>query len=362
MPKKVLWRLLIWLVLMGYMALDFLVLKGPLHQKLKTKEATVLPDAERGIAARVFHKPVYLSQIDYAVDKMLWTKGRKIESVSESELTYLRQVAIRDIADQYILRTKLVGQEDDYPISDEEISAAVQRFSARFASKDELVNALKANGIKGDKELRYRLAAKLQQDLYIKKFTQPDPKALAEEAQKAYQEYQDQFSIPERLKVRHIFCAKLENTRQEALIKLRIAMVFLNLSYQSEYTFTELAEVLSEDERTKRNSGDLGWIKKNRIAPDFTEAVFAAEVGKPKIIETKLGWHLVLVTAKELPKPRSYDEMKAEIMLGLENYQRKNNIEKFRISLRKQQADKIKIDWDMLKKPWTGVKVLEKIK
>ncbi len=355
MPKKVLWRLLIWLVLMGYIALDFLVLKGPLHQKLKTKEATVLPDAERGIAARVFHKPVYLSQIDYAVDKMLYVKGRKRESVSDSERIYLRQVAIRDIADQYILRTKLGLQEDKYPVNEDEIAAAVKRFSDRFANKEELVKSLKANGIKGDKELRYRLAAKIQQDRYIEKFTAVDSEEIALEARKAYNEYKEQFAIPERVNVSHIFCAKLENTQEEAMLKLRVAKAFVHLSYQNKESFSELARIVSEDERTKYDGGDLGWIRKNRVAADFTQAVFAAELDKPEIIETKLGWHLILVTAKELAKPRDFEEMEPEIMLALESYQRKNNIEKFRITLRKQQADKIKIDWEMLKRPWIEV-------
>ncbi len=355
MHKKVLWRLLIWLVLMGYIALDFLVLKGPLHQKLKTKEVEILPDTERGIAARVFHKPIYLSQIDFAVDKMLWAKGRDRKNIGESERTYLRQVAIRDLADQYILRTKLRDQQEKYPVSEEEITAAVKRFSDRFDGKDDLINALKANGIKGDKELRYRLAAKLQQDQYIEKFTQVDSKLLEDEAKKAHADYRQQFSVPARVNVRHIFCAKLENTEQQALLKLHFAKALLHLSYQSKDTFSELARVLSEDERTKRDSGKLGWIRKNRIAPDFTAKVFAAEVGIPEIIETKLGWHLIHVVAKEQPKPRSYEEVKSELMLSLENYQRKNNVEKFRITLRKQQADKIKIDWQMLKKPWTEV-------
>jgi len=71
MHKKVLWRLLIWLVLVGYIALDFLVFKGPLHRSL-TSGNEPEPDVARGIAARVFHKPIYLSQLDYAVDKLLW--------------------------------------------------------------------------------------------------------------------------------------------------------------------------------------------------------------------------------------------------------------------------------------------------
>lgn len=339
---------------MGYIALDFLVLKGPLHQKLKTKESDVLLDSERDIAARVFHKPIYLSQIDYAVDQMLWSKGRSREGVGGAERTYLRQVAIRDLADQYILRTKLRDQQDKYPVSEEDISAAVKRFSDRFAGKDDLIDALKAKGIQGDKELRYRLAAKLQQDAYIEKFTKVDAELIADEAKKAYAEYKAQFSIPERVRVRHIFCARLENSEEEAMLKLSVAKTLFGISYQSVVTFSELARVLSEDERTKGDGGDLGWIRKGRIAPDFTKAVFAAEVGEVQIVETKLGWHLILVTEKEKPMARSYDEMKGELMLALETHQRKNNIEKFRITLRKQQADKIKIDWEMLNRPWTS--------
>ena len=159
--------------------------------------------------------------------------------------------------------------------------------------------------------------------------------------------------------MQHIFCAKLENSEQQATAKLNAVLAALHISYDKSALLGDLSAIVSEDERTKRDAGDLGWIRNNRIAPDFTEQVFSSEVDEPKIIESKIGWHLILVNDKRQPKLRSFEDMKSEIMISLENQERRNNVEKFRITLRKQLADRIKINWNMLKQPWTQPTALE---
>ena len=58
-------------------------------------------------------------------------------------------------------------------------------------------------------------------------------------------------------------------------------------------TMCAIAAELSEDQRSKNNGGDLGWFSRERLATDFTAAVFALPDKTPSLLRTKLGWHLV---------------------------------------------------------------------
>ena len=57
--------------------------------------------------------------------------------------------------------------------------------------------------------------------------------------------------------------------------------------------------MISEDERSKQVGGELGWMREDRLPDDFAVPVFSMSVASPELIETKLGWHIVEVTASE---------------------------------------------------------------
>lgn len=355
--KKFIWRLGLWSLLMLYILLDLLIFKGPVEQmatKLRNQQPRFEDDSKRGIAARVFNRPIYLSQIDFAVDQKLWSTGRTRAEIKDKQRLFLRAEALRDIADQYILREKVRLNSDEHPVSEDEIDAAVLRFSARFMIKEEMIEALKAYGFNGEKELRYRLAAKLQQEKYILTKIQPGITVSDAEAKKWYDDFKEKTIIPERVNVQHIFISRLPAPGQTAEQKAAYAHTTLrNASQQLDsHPFHELAKI-SEDERTKNNSGHLGWIHRGRIAKDFTDACFSAPINTPQIIETKLGWHLINVLDKQAAKARSYHEVKPEIITAIETIRRKEQIETYRINLRRQHGSYIKTDWETVAGPWT---------
>ncbi len=347
---------------MLYLLIDLVLWKGPIHQKLRGDNLE--QSKYENIAARVFAKPILLSQVDYAVDQKLWSKGMKRADLSDQQRLFYRQVALRDLVDQYIFREKVAYNTADYPVSDDEINAAVLRFSKRFNGKEDMVNALKEYGFKGEKELRFRLAAKLQQDKYLSERIKVGIAVSDEEVKDFYEKYGDQGMIPESARVRHIFISNVpapgqtaDEKAEYAEAKLSSVMNMFDFPGKLDQLFSDLAEISSEDEHTKMTRGDLGWITKERLAgvdKEFTDQVFAAEVNKLIKIKTKLGWSIIWVTDKRAARKRSFEEMKEEIIIGLETIRRKEKIEEYRISLRKQHADKIRVSWEMLEQPWTG--------
>ena len=352
MSSKFLWRLGIWGAFMLYLALDLMVFKGPADKMARKAQGLPAKDAKTdpqlGIAARVFHRPIYLSQIDYAVDQELWAKGRKRESVSPEELRFLRNAALTDLIDQYILREKVKANRKDFPVSAREVNDAYARFIKRFKNQAELEQALKHHGFEGAKELRQRLLAQIQQQKYITSKIEDSIAVTDEAAKEWHDEHKDELTIPEQIKVQHIFLAKLENKEADALLKLR------EIKHQltNGTPFSQLV-THSEDENTKRHSGNLGWIRRGRIAKDFTDAAFATPLNTPTIITTSIGWHLINVTHKKAAQPRSFEHAKNEIIIALENINRAAAVQTYRINLRKQHYRRIQIHHEVLKRDWT---------
>ncbi len=361
--KKFLWRLAIWSLLMLYLALDVLLFKGPVDKiakKLGNRNSTIESDTERQITSRVFNRPIYLSQVDLAVDQKLWATGKNRDGIKDQQRFYLRAVALRDIQDQYILREKVRLNSKDYPVSDEEIDAAVLRFAGRFKSKEEMTEALKEYGFQGEKELRYRLAAQLQQEKYLLAKIKPGISVTEEDAQKWYKDFKEKTLTPERVKVQHLFISRLpapEQTAEEkeayATAKLKASLSAIEEGGDIGSVFKSKAAEFSEDERTKKDGGHLGWIRSGRVAKDFSDACFAAELNSPKMISTKLGWHLINVLEKQAVRERSYEEMKPEIILAIETVRRHEQIEIYRKNFRKKHGSYIRTNWKILSEPWT---------
>lgn len=341
-------RMALWTVLVGYMVCDFFVFKGPLQSELRavlSPEDRVARDFSRGICARVWNHPIYLSQVDRRVQEKLWRSGRSVEKISGQEKKLLRWAALDELITEAVLKIKVRAHRSDFPVSDTEIDAEVTRFENRFRSAEELDKALSAQGITSRKELRYRLAARLQQEKYISTKIADAIAVTEEETKTWYDEHKEELITPERRRVRHVFLATLDHPSDEAKAALAGHLERLQ---KGETDFIRLAAEVSEDLSNKHKGGDLGWMKKERLPGDFAAAVFSMKENEPVLIRTKLGWHVVEVTGVKDPELLPYEEMKDDIRTALINGKRDGAVTQYRHQLRVWDKDKIEIYRAML--------------
>ncbi len=341
-------RMALWTVLVGYMACDFFLFKGPLQRELRaafSPEDRVVRDISRGICARVWNGPIYLSQVDRRVQEKLWRSGRAVEKISDEEKKILRWAALDELITEAVLRIKVRANRDDVPVSDTEIDAEVRRFENRFSSSDKLDKALSAQGIKSRKELRYRLAARLQQEQYVQARIADAIAVTEQEAKEWYDDHHEELIIPERRRVRHVFLPTLDHPSDEAEAALAGHLERLR---NNQTDFIKLAAEVSEDTFTKHRGGDLGWMKKERLPEDFSSAAFSIVQATPALIRTKLGWHIIEVTGVQAPELPSYEVMKDEIITALTDAKRESAVKQYRHQLRLLNKDKIEIYSEML--------------
>ena len=82
--------------------------------------------------------------------------------------------------------------------------------------------------------------------------------------------------------------------------------------------FAELAKEFSKDPGTKDNGGLLGFFSRGQMVPQFEEAAFSAalnEVSEP--VQSRFGWHLILVEEKRQKPLPNFDEVKERILNGM---------------------------------------------
>lgn len=348
-------RLGIWCVLMLYLFLDLILFEGPLKQQVYrlqgSRSEKLGNDIERGIVARVFAKPILLTQVDYAVDEHLWRSGRTRMDVSAKQRKEIREVVLRELCDHSLLREKVALNQKEFPVSDEEINAAMRRFASRFKNIEVLAQSMTAFGFQGEKELRFRIAARLQQNKYIEAHIARGIAVTGEEARAWYAAHPEELTTPARVKARQIYLTAAGHTDEQATKVLNAALEKLQ---NKATTFDFLASELSEDERSKKIGGQLGWMTKQRLPEDFSTALFELPLNTPSIIQTKLGHHLVEVTEKSPAVLSSFEKLKPEIVAALETSRRKSAVLEYRRNLRLQHPDKIVIHEQLLSSPWTN--------
>lgn len=332
-----------------YLAGDLLIFGGPVSRRVEAarpdSEAAIAHAKGRGVVARVFGHPIYLSQVERAARERLWLEGRDIADLEPERRREVRTAALNDLVDHQLLRVKIRHNSGDVPVTEEEIDAAVERLASRFATREEMRRMLEAEKIDSEKELRMRLGGRLQQEKFLETRIAEDVEVTGEEVRSWYEANAGSLELPLRVRARHVFLATLDREPDEAEKRLREALERLEAG---EADFESLAAELSEDPRTSGHGGDLGWVTEARLPADFGKPLFAMEAGEPRLLRTKIGWHLVEVVERREAEAREFGEVRAEITAALESARRRDMVREFRKELRAMEADSVQIFPDMI--------------
>jgi peptidyl-prolyl cis-trans isomerase C len=140
------------------------------------------------------------------------------------------------------------------------------------------------------------------------------PGATEAECLRFYEQNQSKFSTSPLLEVRHILLAAAPDDIDERIKLKDIAADLLTAIKASPSTFTELAQKHSACP-SKETQGSLGQISKGQTVPEFERQVFAADEGLIDYpIETRYGFHIVMVDRKIKGQVLPYDYVKDKVV------------------------------------------------
>jgi hypothetical protein len=174
-------------------------------------------------------------------------------------------------------------------------------------------------------ETEASLKQSIQDDLRVQSWLEKQLQELVPPINEAqalvwFTEHAEQLRQPTEFHVAHIFLSRHEPTRPNRSAEIQALHEQLT---SGKATFTELAARHSEDSRSKDRGGDLGWLSATRMPADLIQAVNALKVGETSLpIETKLGWHLLRVSARQASRLPHFAEVREEIIAMLGQQQR----------------------------------------
>lgn len=129
----------------------------------------------------------------------------------------------------------------------------------------------------------------------------------------AYAANMDRYRSGERVMGRHILLMTQNKSAEDAK-KLEIKIGELLKQIKGGADFAEIAKKNSEDPGSAPKGGDLGWISKGQMVPNFEATAFSLKKGEiSNVIKTEYGFHIVQVTDREDARVKPFEEVKAEL-------------------------------------------------
>ncbi len=104
---------------------------------------------------------------------------------------------------------------------------------------------------------------------------------------------------PDSVKVSHILLGRGIRGKDDSL--KRVADSLKKVVQEEGQPFGPLAKRISEDPRSARKNGSLGWVRPGRMLPAFDSAVFHADTGSYPVVKTRAGYHLIQVEERTKP-------------------------------------------------------------
>ena len=127
--------------------------------------------------------------------------------------------------------------------------------------------------------------------------------------ERAYNDNLDQYSTPEQIRASHILLRT--EGKDEAAVKAKAEDVLKQA--KSGADFGALAKKYSEDEASAKNNGDLDYIARGKMVPEFDQAAFAMQPGQVDLVKTQFGYDIIKVTDKKPGTTRTLAELRPQL-------------------------------------------------
>ncbi len=179
------------------------------------------------------------------------------------------------------------------------------------------------------------------------------------DAKKYYNQNISKFTYPDKVRASHILIAanpeeikemakadeKNKNMTEEELKayvdnqmkeRLKKAETLLAQVQKDPSSFAKVAKENSEDVESAKQGGDLGFFAKQEMVESFANTAFSMKPNTiSNIVKSPYGYHIIMVTDRKEAGQDSFEKVKSDIMLYLENDKKVKILEKFVESLKK---------------------------
>lgn len=226
---------------------------------------------------------------NYGMDTTVKVSGDEIRKYYESHKNMFKQNASRDM--EYVV-FEVKPSEADINATNE----AMGKVYDEFSTTDNMKSFLARNSEKGLNEYWYKAGELSTVNSGISEFVDANAQGTSPIVSDNNVFYAARImataQIPDSVYVRHILLQGATETKADSL---------LNVLVKGE-NFSNVAASYSADTRSAADGeqGNVGWMTQTYMIPGF-ESVLTAQVGKPYIVKTQYGTHIVEVAKRTAP-------------------------------------------------------------
>jgi parvulin-like peptidyl-prolyl isomerase len=117
-----------------------------------------------------------------------------------------------------------------------------------------------------------------------------------------------------RVHARHILLVLKKDASPETVQKVKQKLSGIKKQIESGKSFSEMADLHSQDPSVKRNHGDLGYFGKTDMVREFAEVSFSLDPGTlSEPVRSPFGFHLIEVLDKKEDPQESFDKVKQKL-------------------------------------------------
>ena len=226
---------------------------------------------------------------NYGMDTTVKVSGDEVRKYYESHKNMFKQNASRDM--EYVV-FEVKPSKADINATNEAIGKVYDEFS----TTDNMKSFLARNSEKGLNEYWYKAGELSTVNSGISEFVDANAQGTSPIVSDNNVFYAARImataQIPDSVYVRHILLQGATETKADSL---------LNVLVKGE-NFSNVAASYSADTRSAADGeqGNVGWMTQTYMIPGF-ESVLTAQVGKPYIVKTQYGTHIVEVAKRTAP-------------------------------------------------------------
>jgi peptidyl-prolyl cis-trans isomerase C len=179
-------------------------------------------------------------------------------------------------------------------------------------------------------QLSYLIDNFLAQE-YLAKIVVANVAVSEDDAKKYYEEHEQEFVIPEQIKVRHILFETTKETSPADREKAKLTADETLQRLKKGEDFAKVAIEVSQDQNSAKKGGELGTITRGKTnSDDFEKAAFQLKQGElSDVVISNYGLHIIKVDQRQESRTARYDEVREFIQKNLKQEMEQKKAQEF---------------------------------
>ncbi len=291
------------------------------------------PPAPTEPVALVNGAPITFSELQREIKKTRDYYALQNVFPDKSELKQMK----KDVLDRLIQRELLWQHavQEGLTVNEESVSAELDAMKKRYGNEAVLNNMLK-----NKKMSRQEFVGLIKRDLTIQTLIDgqiAEAITISEaECRNFYQNNLKKYEVPESVRASHLCIFVKDNAPKAEKRKAEATIRSLEDRLKKGERFEDLAREASQCVSSERG-GDLGFITRGAMDPDFEKAAFAMTKNEVSpIVRSSMGYHIIKVTDREPARIMTFDEVKNSVAQHLKELEINRALEQYVADLEKQ--------------------------